>query len=161
MRESPFWLWYKGTGGREEGTKPRLPPPLASLLACASSHAPSSFSFSPSEASATSQHTRKGKAEGKGEKGGKKAFSAIRKVAGENMEEQCLQVPRSLLETARSPPRFGIENSSRQRKQRGGKKLFPPLPPPAVETPFPSPPSSLSLPCCWHYNGTREEEERG
>ncbi len=70
MRESPFWLWYKGTGGREEGTKPRLPPPLASLLACASSHAPSSFSFSSSEASAsaTSQHTRKGKAEGKGER---------------------------------------------------------------------------------------------
>ncbi len=143
MRESPFWLWYKGTGGREEGTKPRLPPLLASLLACASSHAPSSFSFSSSEASATSQHTRKGKAEGKGEKGKKMLFRLYVKWRGENMEEQCLQVPRSLLATARSPPRFGIENSSRQRKQRGeGKNFFllfllPPPPFPAVETPFP------------------------
>ena len=134
MRESPFWLWYKGTGGREEGTKPRLPLPLASLLACASSHAPSSFSFSSSEASATSLHTRKGEAEGKGERG-KRLFRLHVKWRGKHGGT----VPSSATLSSRDG---AISSPFRNRKLKSAAKAE------GREKTFFSSSSSYPPPCC-------------
>ena len=153
----------QGDRRKRGGDQAKAPSPfwLACWLVPALTHLPP-FPFPPQRRRRHRNTHAKARRRGK-EKREKNAFSAIRKVAG---GKHGGTVPSSATLSSRdgaiSSPFRNRKLKSAAKAERGGKKLFSLLPPPLLlKLPFPSPPSSLSLPCCWHYNGTREEEERG